>query len=202
MAHRPTDAERWLPAARAGSAEALGEILEACRGYLLLIAKRELGTDLQAKAGASDLVQQTFLEAQRDFVRFQGESETELRVWLRRLLLNNLANFARDFRDTAKRALDREVSLPKGDSSFLPGALLPGNMPSPSTVAMAREQAEAVRRVLEQLPEDYRRVLLLRHEEQLPFEEIGQRLNRSSNAARKLWARAVQALQSEWEARP
>src|SRR5205823_5326264 len=72
------DVAQWLPAARAGSSEALGEILEACRGYLLLLAQEELDPGLQAKGGASDLVQQTFMEAQQDFARFQGDSEGAL----------------------------------------------------------------------------------------------------------------------------
>jgi RNA polymerase sigma-70 factor (ECF subfamily) len=199
---RPADhASRWLPAARAGSAEALGQALEACRGYLLLIARRELGTDLQAKASASDLVQQTFLEAQCDFGRFRGETEAELLAWLRRLLLNNLGAFARDFRGTAKRAVHREVALPPEKPSGPPAGLA-DDAPSPSALAVAREQAEALRRALERLPEEYRLALLLRHQEELSFEEIGKRLGRTANAARKLWARAVERLQHEWEPPP
>src|SRR5262245_26207367 len=72
MADAAANAARWLPAARAGSSEALGQVLEACRGYLLLIAGQELEPALRAKGGASDLVQQTFLEAQRDFAGFHG----------------------------------------------------------------------------------------------------------------------------------
>src|SRR5436190_23322173 len=109
MAHAAKEAAQWLPAARAGSTEALGQLLEACRGYLLLIAQQELDPNLRAKGGASDLVQETFLKAQRHFGRFQGDSEVELLAWLRRLLLNNLANFARQYRDTNKRRLGREV---------------------------------------------------------------------------------------------
>src|SRR5262249_9164524 len=151
--------------ARAGSGEALGRALEACRGYLLLIAQQELGSDLQAKAGASDLVQQTFLEAQRDFGAFRGNTAAQLRAWLRRLLLPTLASSPRDYRATAKRAVGRELALPEGGSSD-PGAGGPAAAgPSPSAEAMAGEQAEAVRRALERLPEDYRRALLLRHQE-------------------------------------
>jgi RNA polymerase sigma-70 factor, ECF subfamily len=202
MTRQADEATRWLSAARAGSPEALGQALEACRGYLLLIARNELGIDLQAKAGASDLVQQTFLEAQCDFGRFHGDSAAELRAWLRRLLLNNLATFARDYRATAKRAVGREVALPSPERSGT-GAVDPSaGEPSPSTVAMAHEEAAAVRRLLERLPEDYRLALLLRHLEELPFEEIGRRLNRSANAARKLWARAVEMLQQQWETPP
>src|SRR5215470_14425159 len=103
------DAARWLPAARTGSAEALGRLLEGCRGYLLLVAQRELAPDLQAKGGASDLVQETLLDALRDFPRFQGTSEAEVLAWLRRLLLNNLVSFTRRYRDAGKRQIGREV---------------------------------------------------------------------------------------------
>src|SRR5450755_4190289 len=64
--------EAWLTAARSGNGDSLGLVLEICRNYLLEIANAELGEDLQAKAGGSDLVQQTFLEAQRDFGQFRG----------------------------------------------------------------------------------------------------------------------------------
>src|SRR5580704_17905215 len=110
------DAAPWLPAARAGSSEALGQVLEACRGYLLLIAQQELDATLQAKGGASDLVQQTFLEAQRDFSGFQGTTHAALLAWMRKLLLNNLANFRRDYQRD-KRRVTREIALAPGDSS-------------------------------------------------------------------------------------
>src|SRR5437764_3357307 len=103
MPRSSQDAAQWLPAARCGSREALGRALDACRRYLLLVADKELDAELQAKGGASDLVQQTFLEAQRDFARFHGDSEAELLAWLRRLLLNNLADFRRLYRGTGKR---------------------------------------------------------------------------------------------------
>jgi RNA polymerase sigma-70 factor (ECF subfamily) len=201
MTGQADEVARSLSAARAGSSEALGAVLEACRGYLLLIARDELNPDLRAKAGASDLVQQTFLEAQCDFAHFRGESEAELRAWLRRLLLNNLATFARGYRGTAKRAVSREVAPPAADPSCAESGPA-ADAPSPSTVAMAQEEAAAFQRVLQRLPEDYRQALLMRHLEDLPFEEIGRRLNRTANAARKLWARAVEMLHEEWEPPP
>jgi RNA polymerase sigma-70 factor (ECF subfamily) len=185
----------WLAAARAGSVEALGHALEECRDYLLLIAGRELDPDLGAKGGASDLVQETFLEAQRDFSRFAGGSPEELRAWLRRLLLNNVANFTRHYRATAKRRAGREVALEAGHSSEERGAGLAADVPTPSVQAVANEQAAALQAAMAQLPEDYRQVLALRHQEQLSFEEIGTRLDRTANAARLLWVRAVDRLQ-------
>lgn len=197
MAEPSNETAQWLSAARAGSPEALGRALEACRGYLLLIAQRELGEDLQAKAGASDLVQQTFLEAQRDFGRFVGDTEAAWRAWLRRLLLNNLASFAGEYRDTAKRDVRREVAVAGGKSSSETGPALPAEQPSPSAQAVAREQAEAVRRAMDRLPDDYRRVLVLRYQDGQPFEEIGRQLSLTANAARKLLLRAVERVQRD-----
>jgi len=65
-------AQTWIPAARAGSRTALGELLESCRHYLLSVGNDELDRRLHAKVGASDVVQETFLDAQRDFEQFRG----------------------------------------------------------------------------------------------------------------------------------
>jgi RNA polymerase sigma-70 factor (ECF subfamily) len=191
------DAARWLAAARAGSREALGQVLETFRGYLLLVAGRELDAELRAKGGASDLVQDTFLEAQRDFGCFHGNSADELRAWLRRLLLNNVANFTRQYRQRAKRQVSREVPLEAGGSSHERGAGLAADILSPSGQVVAQEQAEALARAMERLPPDYRQVLALRHEQKLTFAQIGEQMQRSANAARMLWLRAVERLQKE-----
>jgi RNA polymerase sigma-70 factor (ECF subfamily) len=202
MAQPPMDAAQQLPAARAGSREALGQVLEACRAYLLRIANEGIGADLQAKEGASDLVQETFLEAHRDFAHFQGNTEAELLAWLRCLLLNNVANFARAYRATGKRQVGLEVPLETGDSSRAGQTGFVADTPSPSTEAMAHEKAEAVARALARLPEDYRRVIVLRNQERREFDDIGRLMDRSPDAARRLWSRAIERLEHELEAKP
>jgi RNA polymerase sigma-70 factor (ECF subfamily) len=188
----------WILEARAGSREALGQLLQNCRSYLLLIANEELAADLQAKGGASDLVQESFLEAQQCFGQFRGNTEAEFLGWLRQILRNNVANFTRRYRGTAKRHASAEMSLTdKGDCGW---AFDVDAGSTPSERVMADERAAAVQRALERLPEDYRRVLLLRHQEQLPFEEIGRRMDRSVSAAEKLFARAVRRIRQELEA--
>jgi RNA polymerase sigma-70 factor (ECF subfamily) len=189
----------WLPAARAGSSEALGQVLEACRGYLLLVAQRELDPHLQAKGGASDLVQETLADAVRGFAHFQGDSPDELRRWLRRLLLNNLVSFARRYREAGKRQVSREVPLEIGDSATDLERGVAADEPSPSGQAMANEQAEAIQRALDRLPDDYRLVILLRYQEERSFDDIGRLMDLTPNAARKLWLRAIKRLQQETE---
>jgi RNA polymerase sigma-70 factor (ECF subfamily) len=199
MAEPDRHAAQWLAAARAGSPEALGQALEACRGYLLRIAGRELGSELRPKGGASDLVQETLLEAFRDFARFEGDGEDELRQWLRRLLLNNLADFTRQYRDTAKRQVEREVPLQPGSSSSGQTGWLVAAVPSPSGDAMAHEQAEAVGRALERLPQEYRQVLVWRYRDERSLGEIADLLGLTLKAARGLLARAVRRMQQELE---
>jgi RNA polymerase sigma-70 factor (ECF subfamily) len=199
MADPADSAARWLPRARAGDREALGQALEECRGYLLMIARQELDPELRSKGGASDLVQETFLEAQRDFPRFQGTTEEELLAWLRQILLHNLVNFRRRYMETAKRQVAAEVSLEAGRSPSNWAAALAAPLSTPSEHAIEQEEELAVRQALERLPADYRQIILLRHEQELPFEEIGRQMGRSANAAQKLWARAVERLQHELE---
>ena len=183
--------------ARQGSRDALGRILEQCRPYLLQIANSELDDDLQAKAGASDLVQQTFLEAQQDLTQFNGDDQSELLAWLRRILLNNLANFRRHYRDLHKRSVGREVSLNGDDSSQDPIAQVPDKEPSPSSCAALNEREQLLERVLQGLPEHYRSVIVMRHRQHCSFEVIGNHLGCTDAAARKLWLRAVERLQEE-----
>jgi RNA polymerase sigma-70 factor (ECF subfamily) len=194
MADHSAFLSRWLTEARAGSTAALGQALEACRAYLLLIAREEIQPQLRSKGGSSDLVQETFLEAQRDFAQFQGQTADEWRAWLRRLLLNNVKDFERRYRATKKRNAVREVSL---DDSDGPGRDLAAATPRASGPAIAQEEAEAFRSALQRLSPDYRQVILLRYQDQLSFEEIGNRLGRSPNAARMLWLRAVDRLKQE-----
>lgn len=70
--------EEWIRAARDGSLEALGRLLDNFRPYLLRLANAELDARLQAKLSGSDLVQKTFLEAQHLFERFHGNLAGDL----------------------------------------------------------------------------------------------------------------------------
>ncbi len=202
MAEHSQDVAEWLPAARAGSREAMGQALEAYRAYLLLIANRQLDPALRAKGGASDLVQETFMEAMRDFPRFQGNSSDELQAWLRQMLLHNVANFARGYRGTHKREVGREVALERETPSGGHGPGVAADTPSPSGQAMAQEETESLERDLAQLPDDYKEVIRLRHQDGLSFAEIAQRLQRTENAVRKLWFRAIERLQETMEKPP
>src|SRR5271157_5511987 len=94
-------------------AESSNEVLGRFREYLLLLARLQLSDQLPAKLDASDVVQQTLLEAHRKMAQFRGQSEAEMAAWLRQMLACNLADALRAH-GRAKRDVARERSLELG----------------------------------------------------------------------------------------
>lgn len=197
VAASPPAAEDRLAAARAGSLQALGQLFEGFRRYLLLVANQALAADLQAKAGPSDLVQETFLQAQKNLAGFAGHTERDFLAWLHGILMNNVAALNRHYHGTRKRQVCREVPLPAKDATIDWSWPLPARAESPSWQASAKEEAESVQRALQHLPEQYLQVILMRNRDGCSFAAIGERMNRSENAARMLWVRAFKQLVQE-----
>lgn len=183
----------WLHAARGGSQTDLGRALEACRGYLLMIAESELGSTLRPKAGASDLVQESLLDAQRGFGRFAGATRDDFYAWVGQILRNNLADLARRYRGAGCRAVTRERPLAAAPSADTP--LVAAD--SPSDVLTRAEDEDRLRAAIARLPDEARLVLAWRQHDRLGWAEIGARLGKSPEAARKVWFRAVERLRAE-----
>jgi RNA polymerase sigma-70 factor (ECF subfamily) len=187
--------EVLLARARSGDQAALGQLLELYRNYLRLQARTLIGSALRVRLDPSDLVQETFLEAHRDFGQFLGSTEAELVAWLRQVLVRNLADQAKR-QQSQKRDVRREESLEallERSSSDVQQALVKG-LSTPSSQARRREQAVVLADALAALPPHYREVIILRHLERLKFEEVGARMGRSSGAVRILWTRALERL--------
>jgi len=187
--------EFLLAQARAGDAAALGQLFELYRNYLRLIARPLIDGALKLKLDASDLVQETFLKAHRQFADFAGRDEPELMAWLRRILVRTLADQARYHRSRA-RNVRRQVSLEDllEQAGGAAQHALADSLPSPSSLAVRRERSVLLADALEKLPADYREVFVLRNIEHIPFNDIATRLGRSPGATRVLWTRAMQRL--------
>jgi RNA polymerase sigma-70 factor (ECF subfamily) len=182
--------------ARQGDRESRERLFERLRGYLRLAARAQLESWLKVKVDASDLVQQTMLEAHCDFDRFQGDSERQLLAWLRKILLHNVADFVRHYRGTAKRQVRREVPLGNpAESGPLIGAPEPAAPgATPSQEFLRRDDELRLVDALEKLPPDYQEVILLRNLQRLPFNEVAEQMGRSRPAVQMLWKRAIDKL--------
>jgi RNA polymerase sigma-70 factor (ECF subfamily) len=192
--------ELLVAQARTGDKPALGRLLELYRNYLRLLARSLIRPPLQVQLDASDLVQETFLKAHREFAQFAGTGERELAAWLRQILVRTLANQAKYHRVRA-RDQRRQESLDAllDRSSLAIQEQMADSIASPSSHAVQREQAVLLADALARLPADYREVFILRNLEQVPVDEIAARMGRSPNAVRKLWARALVALKQATE---
>lgn len=193
--------ESLIRNARGGDATALGRLLERYCNYVRLLARAQLGAAVRSRLDASDLVQETLLEAQRDFSRFAGGTERELVAWLRTILVRNLVDQVRRQR-AQRRNPDRQESLEAllERSGQAAHEALTAAVASPSAQASRREQAVILADALQRLSADYREVIVLRNLEGLSFDEIAERLDRSAGAARMLWMRALEKLQRLLEA--
>lgn len=190
------DLEQRLRLAHEGDGAALGQLLELYRDYLGLLARLQIGRRLQGKVDAADLVQDTFLEAHRHFAQFRGTVEAELVCWLRQIMAGLLANLIRRYFGAQRRDVRLEQNLADDldRSSRVLGQSVAAQQSSPSQRAARREQAVLLADALSRLPEDYREVIILHHLEGLPFAEVAQRMGRSVDSVKHLWARALAQL--------
>ncbi len=181
-----------LDAARGGDAAAQARILARYQSWLRILARLQLDGDFRGKFDASDIAQQTLLEACRDLEQFRGGTEAEFLAWLRQILAHVLSHEIRRYRGTQQRDIGREVSLEQSlaQSSHRLGDMLAVSGSSPSQQAVRHEQEIMLAEVLARLPDDYREVLILRNLEGLSHEEVAQRMGRGVGAVRMLWVRA------------
>ena len=192
-----TDVSELIRRARAGDAASRDELFGLCRSYLGLMARAQVESWLRVKVDASDLVQQTLLEAHRDFDRFQGRSQQQWLAWLRRILARNAADFVRQYRGAAKRAARREIPFASGESGSRRGAPEPAApVETPSQEFLQLDEELRVSAAMGALPPDYQEVIFLRNLQRLPFDEVARRMNRSRPAAQMLWLRALKKLRA------
>jgi RNA polymerase sigma-70 factor (ECF subfamily) len=112
------------------------------------------------------------------------------------MMIRDLQDTRRRFVAARRRDVRRERSLAMGDD---PAFVVCDPHRSPRASLIGQEESAALRAALQRLPEDYRLVLRLRNWDCLPLAEVGRRMNRSEEAARKLWSRAIVRLQHELE---
>ncbi|MBI1853148.1 MAG: sigma-70 family RNA polymerase sigma factor [Planctomycetes bacterium] len=173
---------------RRGDDAAFETLVREYGGRMLVVARRLLGSEDDAR----DAVQDAFLSAFRRIDSFEGSSRVS--TWLHRIVVNAALMKMRSRRCRPEKSI--EDLLPRfddgGDWIASTSSLgLPGDV-----VAERRETREVVRRAIDQLPDTYRTVLLLRDIEELDTEEAAKVLGITPNAVKIRLHRARQALRT------
>jgi RNA polymerase sigma-70 factor (ECF subfamily) len=180
-----------LEQARRGDVQALGLLLESFRPYVCVLTRTLNPGRLRARLDDSDLAQDAFLEAHRQFAGFRGTTVAELAGWLRQIVLRTTGHTLRNHLGTAKRDATREQPA----EALAELAVDDGS--SPSAVAIRHEQAARMAEALTRLPADMQQVLLGRHMDDLSYAVLAQLLGRSEGAVRVLYTRALRRLREE-----
>ena len=195
------DPEFLLVLAKGGDGAALGRLLERYRNYVGLLVRLQVGRRLRTKVDIEDLLQEIWLEIHRKIALFRGWSEREFLSWARRLIGSILANQVRHYIGTKGRdlRLERALADELDQSSRALNESLIAPHSSPSQQAVRREQAVLLADALQDLPEDYREVIILRQLEGLSFPDVARRMGRTEDSVKNVWLRALARLRHTLE---
>lgn len=188
---------KWMTLARQGDESARDRLFAAGRSFAAVIARVQLHRRLETKVDPSDLVQQSLLEAHRGFNDFQGQTPLDWLAWLKQIVTRNVLDADKHYRGAACRDLRRERPPVTADDSNGTVNWSPVDpAPTPSQHLSACERELRLAEAIEQLPDDYRQVILLRNVERLPFDQVASQMDRSRGACQMLWMRAVDQLRT------
>lgn len=183
------DWPQLVDAARNGCDDALSEIITRLQGYLLLIANGQMRENLQAKFGASDIVQNSLVDAHAGIYEFKGTTEAEMRAWLRRIVMHNLVDEGRRYTGTQARNINREQSL---DLMASPLAMRGSSAAS----KLMRQEAESLllSQAVHRLSPRQQRVVEARSRFGYSYAQIAEQMGITEEAARKHFSRALEQL--------
>ncbi|TWT82696.1 ECF RNA polymerase sigma factor SigH [Planctomycetes bacterium CA13] len=173
-------------------------IVAKYESYLRMLARVQMRRALQAKVGASDIVQQTMMQAVGAIDQFRGGTEAEFRGWLRQILARCLCHLDRDMhRD--KRDVRREQSMEQrlAKSSMRLEGLLAGDGPTPSQNVAAGENVLQVVMAIERLPDAQREAVRLHYLEGKKLSEVAEQLGKSTGAVAGLLHRGMKSLRDQ-----
>ena len=183
-----------LHAARDGDKEAANRLWERYYEKLIPAVRIRLGQKLRGKMETMDVVQSVFCEAVRSADQREFESEGHFRAWLNQLVENRIRKEARYFGRQKRDMQKEEVFLNTKREERRPDRTL---SPRPVSIVEHFDELARMELALEHVPSDVREILVMRYFEELTYAEIGERIEKSEEATRKIVNRAVQMLARE-----
>lgn len=182
-----------LRQAQEGDREALNRLFERYYDRIYRIVRIRMGAKLRTVLDSYDIVQETCAVAVRKLGEFQPRDHASLIQWLARIAEHQIHD-ARDKIDAVKRDKSREVPLDAANANMgesHPGLQLSGGGPGPSTIVANSELKEIYDACVEELPHEYRELILLREYAGASWEDITEKVQRPNvHAAQEAYRRA------------
>ncbi len=182
----PEDDPAFVARLRAGDGAAFEEVVRLHAGRMLAVARRLLGDEDEAQ----DAVQEAFLSAFRSIERFEGGSRVS--TWLHRIVVNASLMRMRSRKRRREKAIEDLLPAFQDDGHHKNP---PGRWRETPSAGLESEETRAVVRArIDELPEAYRIVLVLRDIEGLDTEETAKLLEMTTGAVKTRLHRARLAL--------
>jgi RNA polymerase sigma-70 factor (ECF subfamily) len=180
------DEKGLLEALRAGHESAFETMVRLYGGRLLAVARRFTRNE----EDAHDIVQSAYLSAFRALNEFEGACQ--LSTWLHRIVVNTALMTLRSRRRKPEESIEGLLPAFQEDGHHVEQF---SDWSAPADQLMERKETRAtVRACIEQLPENYRSVLMLRDIEELSTQEAASMLTMTPTAVKVRLHRARQAL--------
>jgi len=190
-----TRANRLEKALKQGDQQALASLFTEYRDQLHRLVSHRMDRRLARRLDASDVVQQSFIEARNRIKHYLNHSSMPFSLWVRQVTLQTLVEAHRRHFGVQKRDLSQEVALERANSSYSTLAdRLVSDLASPSTIAVRQERLDRLREAIDSMDEIDREILVLRHFEELGNKEISELLGIGQPAASNRYVRALARL--------
>jgi RNA polymerase sigma-70 factor (ECF subfamily) len=188
------DTDQLLDRVAQGESSAAAALLTRHRNRLRRMVQLRIDSRLAARLDPSDIVQDALAEAHRRLPAYAAERPIPFYPWLRRIAWEQLLQMHRRHVAAKRRTVLREDYLPLSDDSemLLAERLAAAN--TPSDQLLRSEIRERVRQAIAELPANSREVIVLKHLEELSFQEAAAVLDVSVAAVHSRYYRAIQSL--------
>lgn len=182
-----------------GHSDAFAQLFERFRARLRAMIALRIDPRLVGRTDASDIIQETFLEAQRQLPEYLESQPLEVYVWLRQLAWQKLMQAHRRHLLAKRRSISREQDLQRTlgrQSSARLADMLACGQPSPSAIVDREERRHRVLNALDELSDQDREILLLRLVEQLSIRETAEVLAIAEGTVGSRQFRALERLRT------
>jgi len=201
-----TVTQNLLANARLGDRAAVNRLLERHRNSLRKLIQLRLDRKIAQRVDASDVVQDVLLEANTRLQDYLSDPRLPFHLWLRQLAKDRMIDMYRRHRGAQRRSLDREQSMASPQFSDQSGLDLMGQLAdqelTPAAASIRKELEARFVVALDQLEEEDREIVMMRHFEQLGNSEVAEVLGLSAAAAGMRHLRALRKLRAILGDRP
>ena len=170
--------------AKFGDIEAFEQLIEGCQKRVFNIAYRMIGN----YDDANELAQEVLLKAFRSIKSFKGDSLFS--TWIYKVTANVCLDEIRRRKKRMVVSLDEDIEYNDGEVK----RQIPDNSPTPDVEAETNELKKAVNKSIQELPDDYKSMIILRDIQGFSYDEISKIVNCPEGTVKSRINRARQAL--------